>query len=149
MNGIRGRGPTASRAIVASFLLGLCGACASPMTERDADEYPPARGSGSRIDAEEISRLYPSAATVEEILVRHFPGVALRTTREGGVATTSVQILGMGQPLFVIDGVPLQITGSLPVNPRDVESIEILKDASTSLYGVRGANGVIVIATKR
>jgi TonB-dependent SusC/RagA subfamily outer membrane receptor len=141
--------PNAPRATVASLLLGLCAACASPITERSTDDYPPARGSGTRITAEEISRLYPSVATVEEILVRHFPGVGLRSSREGGLPVTSVQILGMGPPLFVIDDVPLQPTGSLPVNPRDIEYIEILKDASTSLYGVRGANGVIVIATKR
>src|SRR5688572_14869064 len=120
---------SAVRAIAGGFLLGLSGACASPVTERSTDDYPPARGSGSRITADEISRLYPSVATVEEILVRHFPGVGLRSSREGGVPVTSVQILGMGQPLVVIDDVPIQPTGSLPVNPRDIQYIEILKDA--------------------
>jgi TonB-linked SusC/RagA family outer membrane protein len=52
-------------------------------------------------------------------------------------------------PLYVIDGVPL--TGGLnDINPGDIESMEILKDASaTAIYGSRGANGVIIITTKR
>ncbi|MDR2882644.1 MAG: SusC/RagA family TonB-linked outer membrane protein, partial [Alistipes sp.] len=52
-------------------------------------------------------------------------------------------------PLFVIDGVP-QVGGLDLVNPNDVESIEILKDASaTAIYGSRGANGVILVSTKQ
>lgn len=52
-------------------------------------------------------------------------------------------------PLFVVDGIP--ITGGLnDINPNDIESMEILKDASaTAIYGSRGANGVIIITTKR
>ncbi|HYH55114.1 MAG TPA: TonB-dependent receptor, partial [Anseongella sp.] len=52
-------------------------------------------------------------------------------------------------PLFVVDGIP--ITGGLQdVNPADIESIEVLKDASsTAIYGSRGANGVVIVTTKR
>ncbi|MBP5257600.1 MAG: TonB-dependent receptor [Prevotella sp.] len=69
------------------------------------------------------------------------------------------------QPLFIVDGVPLE-TGSTPsngatgteqqsnplsfINPHDIENIEILKDASaTAIYGSRGANGVVIVTTKR
>ena len=62
-------------------------------------------------------------------------------------------ILGSNQPLFVVDGVPIEggTGGTLSwLNPRDVESIVALKDPSqTAIYGVRGANGVIIIKTKR
>ncbi len=72
-------------------------------------------------------------------------------------------ISGSSQPLYVIDGVPIisedlsglfsggQATNSLAdLNPNDIESIEILKDASaTAIYGSRGANGVVLISTKR
>jgi TonB-dependent SusC/RagA subfamily outer membrane receptor len=53
-------------------------------------------------------------------------------------------------PLYVVDGVPLQNGDMSNLNPRDIESINVLKDASsTAIYGSRGANGVILITTKR
>ncbi|WP_138483934.1 SusC/RagA family TonB-linked outer membrane protein [Dyadobacter bucti] len=56
--------------------------------------------------------------------------------------------LGSTAPLIVIDGVPGR-EGFDQIDPRDVESISILKDASASIYGARAANGVIIITTKR
>lgn len=54
------------------------------------------------------------------------------------------------EPLCVVDGVPLQSGGIESLNPRDIESIDILKDASsTAIYGSRGANGVVLVTTKR
>jgi len=53
-------------------------------------------------------------------------------------------------PLYVVDGVPLSAGGIDGLNPRDIESIDILKDASsTAIYGSRGANGVVLITTRR
>lgn len=53
-------------------------------------------------------------------------------------------------PLYVVDGIPLQGMGIENLNPSDIESIDILKDASaTAIYGSRGANGVIIVTTKR
>ncbi|MDO5525202.1 MAG: TonB-dependent receptor [Prevotella sp.] len=53
-------------------------------------------------------------------------------------------------PLYVVDGVPLSSGGIETLNPRDIEAIDILKDASsTAIYGSRGANGVVLITTKR
>jgi TonB-dependent starch-binding outer membrane protein SusC len=76
-------------------------------------------------------------------------------TADGGIA---VRIRGNGsinasmEPLYVIDGLAIQPGpgGALVgINPHDIESIEVLKDAaSLSFYGMRGANGVIVIKTK-
>ena len=53
-------------------------------------------------------------------------------------------------PLFVVDGIPL-ITGGIDnINPQDIESIDVLKDASaTAIYGSRGANGVVIVTTKQ
>ncbi len=85
-----------------------------------------------------------------------FPGVQVNQTSDGGIAvrirgTTSIR--GNNEPLYVIDGVPIQPGpgGSLTgINPYDIESIEVLKDAaSTAIYGVRGANGVIIIKMKQ
>lgn len=53
-------------------------------------------------------------------------------------------------PLYVVDGIPLSSGGIEFINPNDIEAIDILKDASaTAIYGSRGANGVVVITTKR
>ena len=73
------------------------------------------------------------------------PGSAARTIVRG-IGTIS----GVTQPLYVIDGVPVEVTINYGVNPSDIESIYVLKDASsTALYGSRGANGVIIVNTKR
>lgn len=60
-------------------------------------------------------------------------------------------ITASNDPLYVVDGVPVMSSSSIEtINPRDIESIDILKDASaTAIYGSRGANGVILVTTKR
>ncbi len=53
-------------------------------------------------------------------------------------------------PLYVVDGIPMQEVGIENLNPGDIESIDVLKDASaTAIYGSRGANGVVLVTTKR
>lgn len=53
-------------------------------------------------------------------------------------------------PLFVVDGIPLQAGGIDAINPNDIENIDVLKDASaTAIYGSRGANGVVLVTTKK
>lgn len=55
------------------------------------------------------------------------------------------------EPLYVVDGMPIMGTNAMAsINPRDIESIDVLKDASaTAIYGSRGANGVIIVTTKK
>ncbi|MDP2336054.1 MAG: TonB-dependent receptor [Bacteroidota bacterium] len=61
--------------------------------------------------------------------------------------TNSIQ--GSNEPLYIVDGFPISISSIAVVNNADIESIEILKDASaTAIYGSRGANGVVLITTK-
>ena len=61
----------------------------------------------------------------------------------------ALQIRNMGTPLFVIDGV-ISDTGQFSqMDFNDIESISVLKDASAALYGVRAANGVVVVTTKK
>ena len=58
-------------------------------------------------------------------------------------------ITGSNDPLWVVDGIPMQ-SSSVNLNPNDVQSIDILKDASASaIYGARGSNGVVIVTTKR
>jgi len=91
----------------------------------------------------------------EELLEGRFAGVQLLRLPNGGI---SVRIRGQtsvnagGEPLFVLDGMPVEAEpgGALKwLDPHDIARIEVLKDpAQTSFYGVRGANGVILITTK-
>jgi len=60
-----------------------------------------------------------------------------------------VNTLGNSSPLVVIDGIPDRDGGIGRLNPQDVESISVLKDASSAIYGARAANGVILVTTKR
>ena len=74
--------------------------------------------------------------------------------RPGTIGSISIRgtrsITASSAPLYVVDGVPLQTGGIETLNPRDIESIDILKDASsTAIYGSRGANGVVLVTTKR
>ena len=92
---------------------------------------------------------------VEELLAGRFPGVHVMPTPSGGF---SIRIRGAGslsntEPLYVVDGMPVEVTpgrGLDWLDPADIARIDVLKNpAETSMYGVRGANGVIVITTKR
>ncbi len=75
------------------------------------------------------------------------------TDRPGSVGSITIRgvrsLTASNSPLYVVDGIPL-ITGGIDnINPYDIESIDVLKDASaTAIYGSRGANGVVIITTK-
>jgi len=92
---------------------------------------------------------------VEELLEGRVPG--LLVVRDAGGISLRIRgessILGSNEPLYVLDGMPLEMEpgrGLYWVSPRDIDRIEILKDPSaTSMYGVRGANGVVLITTRR
>lgn len=98
----------------------------------------------------------PQTATtsVSKLLVGQVPGLSIRqnsASPEGGydmVIRGSASISAGNEPLYVIDGFPGADINS--VSPADIESVEVLKDASaTSIYGARAANGVILINTKK
>ena len=84
------------------------------------------------------------------------PGVVIGRTSEGNLTIRirggASSITGNNAPLYIVDGVPFQPTtdgGLSGLNPYDISSIRVLKDATDiTMYGVRGANGVIVIKTK-
>jgi TonB-linked SusC/RagA family outer membrane protein len=73
------------------------------------------------------------------------PGQAGKVTIRGVRSLTA-----SNEPLYVVDGIPLVSGGIDNINPNDIESVDVLKDASaTAIYGSRGANGVVLITTKR
>jgi TonB-linked SusC/RagA family outer membrane protein len=91
-------------------------------------------------------------ATVEESLRGRVAGVTISSSGEPGRASNVVvrgqNFLSAADPLYVVDGMYTRQNPSL--NPRDIESIEVLKDASAAAqYGAQSANGVIVIRTRR
>src|SRR6185437_16606 len=79
--------------------------------------------------------------------------VAPRSARPGNTAEITIRgigtISGDREPLFVVDGFPTDALNAAAINPSNIASVDILKDASsTAIYGSRGANGVIIITTK-
>jgi TonB-dependent SusC/RagA subfamily outer membrane receptor len=92
---------------------------------------------------------------VEELLEARFPGVGVIRTSSGGFL---IRIRGLGSflgrpdPLYIIDGTPTEVhpqRGLDWINPSDIRRITVLKGPpETTLYGVRGANGVVVIETR-
>ena len=92
-------------------------------------------------------------STAEKAIQGRIAGVQI--VRNGGApgSASSIRIRGTGtvnnaDPLYIIDGVPT--SDILGINPNDIQSIEVLKDASASaIYGTRAANGVVIITTKK
>lgn len=89
------------------------------------------------------------AANSSSALAGKIAGVNFRQTDGRPGATTKIQIRNMGTPLYVIDGVIKDEGQFNNIDFHDIESISILKDASASIYGVRAANGVVVVTTKK
>jgi TonB-linked SusC/RagA family outer membrane protein len=114
-------------------------------------------GSISQVKAKDIEK--SSAINVEEALQGKIPGLVVTSTSGAPGSEPVVRIRGIGtvnnnNPVYVIDGVlvdPSQGEFNLNfLNPNDISSIEVLKDASAqAIYGSRGANGVILISTKK
>ena len=111
-------------------------------------------GAVSKVSAKEINQI--PVATIDQILQGRAPGLVVGSGsgQPGTPATVIVRGLGTingeSDPLYVVDGIPLQGDAFSGLNTSDIESVDVLKDAAaTSLYGSRGSNGVIVITTKR
>jgi TonB-linked SusC/RagA family outer membrane protein len=111
-------------------------------------------GAITKVSGEEV-KLQP-VASFDKLLQGKVPGLLSQSQSGQPGAEADVTIRGKGSingsnaPLYVIDGVQVSTGDFATINPADIESYNVLKDASaTSIYGSRGANGVIVINTKR
>jgi TonB-dependent SusC/RagA subfamily outer membrane receptor len=144
-------------ALSGALVVGLISGCASGNAARPdptTNIAPRDQNGGTIITAEDLDRT--PVESIERTLAAKVPGLYISHTADGSIAIRirgNSSIEGSNEPLFVIDGTPVNSGpgGSLTgINPKDIATIEVLKDAvSTSFYGVRGANGVIVIKTKR
>ncbi len=110
-------------------------------------------GSVSQVKSKELNA-YPNANALQALSGRA-SGVHVRQGSGAPGPSMSVRIRGgnsiqgSNEPLYVVDGFPISGSNPTIINPADIESMEVLKDASaTAIYGSRGANGVVIITTK-
>ena len=103
-------------------------------------------GAVSAIQSDEI--ITTKNENAQNMLTGKIPGVrVMQKSAEPGSFNNNFDIRGMGDPLIIIDGVPRDNMTRL--DPNDIESMSVLKDASAAIYGVRAANGVVLITTKK
>ncbi|CAM3969872.1 TonB-linked outer membrane protein, SusC/RagA family [Pedobacter westerhofensis] len=105
-------------------------------------------GSIASVTSKDIDRVH-GGSTVSTALAGKIPGVTFRMADGRPGASANIQIRNMGSPLYVIDGIQQDVGQFNNLSPNDIESISVLKDASAAIYGVRAANGVVVVTTKK
>ncbi len=85
----------------------------------------------------------------QNMLTGRIAGVRVwQKSSEPGTYSNNMDIRGLGAPLVVIDGIPRTVEEFQRLNAADIEDISVLKDASAAIYGVRAANGVLLVTTK-
>ncbi|HEY0610672.1 MAG TPA: SusC/RagA family TonB-linked outer membrane protein, partial [Chitinophaga sp.] len=105
-------------------------------------------GAIAAVTSDDISRVH-GASTVSSTLAGKLAGVSFRMPDGRPGASANIQIRNLGNPLYVIDGIQQDAGQFNNLAPNDIESITVLKDASAAIYGVRAANGVVVVTTKK
>ena len=105
-------------------------------------------GAIATVTSKDLDRVH-GGSTVSSGLAGKLAGVTFRMPDGRPGASANIQIRNMGNPLYVIDGIQQDAGQFNNLAPNDIESITILKDASAAIYGVRAANGVVVVTTKR
>jgi TonB-linked SusC/RagA family outer membrane protein len=111
-------------------------------------------GSMSKVNMDDITKT--TTPSITDALGGRIAGLSVTSPDGQPGATANIVIRGSNSltgdnsPLYVIDGFPIENAQLNSTPPEDIESMEVLKDASaTAIYGARGANGVIIITTKR
>ncbi|HMC55229.1 MAG TPA: TonB-dependent receptor plug domain-containing protein [Gemmatimonadaceae bacterium] len=142
------RSPLAPLAVASLLAMNACGGSKSAQTAPRPERRDESTVQGAALDN------HPEES-IEQMLAGKVAGVNVSRAPDGSPA---VRIRGATsgyneEPLYVVDGIAVQPgpSGALAgINPRDIDSIKVLKGAAeTAMYGSRGANGVIVIKTKR
>jgi len=109
-------------------------------------------GATAKVKGENIEKL--NMSRVDQALQGQVSGVSINTNSGSPGGSSSIRIRGLStfgdnDPLILVDGIVYDAEGLNALNPGDIESINVLKDATAGIYGVRAANGVIIIETKK
>jgi TonB-linked SusC/RagA family outer membrane protein len=109
-------------------------------------------GAVSQVKGEDIAKM--NMPRVDQALQGQLAGVSISTNSGAPGGTSNIRIRGIGtfgnnNPLILVDGVIYDAAGLNALNPDDIESINVLKDGTAGIYGVRAANGVVLIETKK
>ena len=139
--------------LTAVVVAGLLGACA-PSQSGPKAPAPVSQAGERQVATSDDIRQSPNEP-IEKYLAARSAGVVVGRTAEGNLTLRirgGSSLYGNNTPLYIVDGVPFVPAsdgGLSGLNPYDISSIKVLKDATDiTMYGVRGANGVIVIKTK-
>ncbi len=100
----------------------------------------------STVGSEDIAR--SKATTTSGAIVGKLAGITARQKTGSPGSTTNIQIRNMGEPLYVIDGIMTDAGSFNNLDINDIDNISVLKDGSAAIYGVKAANGVILVTTK-
>jgi TonB-dependent starch-binding outer membrane protein SusC len=135
--------------VQAGILATLLTACSHNAKTKGTSPAP----RGADVTSEDM-RTSPERS-IEQQLMAKVPGITVARTSSGALAIHirgSTSLYGNNNPLYVVDGLAVEAgpEGEMPgINPYDIESIKVLKDTEAmTMYGSRGANGVIIIKTK-
>lgn len=102
-------------------------------------------GAVAQIKGEDIAK--SPVANVTNALVGRLPGLrAVQRSGQPGADGSGIDIRGFGNALVIVDGIPSSMSN---LDPNEIETFSVIKDASASVYGVRAANGVVLITTKK
>lgn len=109
-------------------------------------------GAAEKIKGESVERI--NIPRMDQALQGQVAGVTINTNSGSPGGSSSIRIRGLStfgdnDPLILVDGIVYDSEGLNALNPSDIESINVLKDATAGIYGVRAANGVILIETKK
>lgn len=108
-------------------------------------------GATSKVDGEDIEKM--NMSRMDQALQGQMAGVNISTNSGSPGGSANIRIRGLGtfgdnDPLILVDGIVYDSQGLNALNPSDIKSITVLKDAMAGIYGVRAANGVVLIETK-
>lgn len=109
-------------------------------------------GATSKVDGRSIEKM--NLSRVDQALQGQVSGVNISTNSGSPGGSSNIRIRGLStfgdnDPLILVDGVVYDAAGLNALNPSDIKSINVLKDATAGIYGVRAANGVILVETKK
>lgn len=108
-------------------------------------------GATAKVDGEDVEKL--NTSRLDQALQGQISGVTISTNSGSPGGSSAIRIRGLStfgdnDPLILVDGIVYDSEGLNALNPSDIASINVLKDATAGIYGVRAANGVILIETK-